>query len=115
MITHALRLVKSIFHPHRVKDCKDPHIMIYKEGFTQVNSNKTPIEFSTAPVVIDKIRINHYWTRDEAYFFEVKVPRQWREGFVGIENRLNGLNKVHDGTILRFAAPLRVRMNLNKL
>ena len=29
----------------------------------------------TNQVYIDKLRINHYWTRDEKYLYEYKIPR----------------------------------------
>jgi hypothetical protein len=53
---------KTVFHPLYASDYKNPHFPTYLFG--QAVSGK------------GKIRINHYWARDEAFFFEQKVKRQ---------------------------------------
>lgn len=69
------------------------------------------------PINIDIARINHYWTRDEKYFREKKVPRRKRcEGAAFTEERVQAtmqdLNQELDGAILRFVPALRERLGL---
>lgn len=105
--------IKSIVRPKHVSSCENPHFCFLNEGQVQVNANK---EIFTGPfspyITIDKIRINHYWTRDEAFFNHIKIKRRmdWKEGMDGILNRKNKLSIVEDHEILRFAKKLRKKM-----
>jgi len=106
-------LIKSIVRPDRVKSCESPHCCYLLQPYSQVNENKEPFEGTTSPYVsIDKIRINHYWTRDEDFFNRVKIGRRqsWQEGTDGIINRKNNLNAEKDGAILRFVPQLRKKI-----
>jgi hypothetical protein len=125
---------KSIIQLDRAISCRDPHAFLYKEGYYHVDTNKKEfmgkqynpwdIEKAKCPaesklelpmIHIDKIRINHYWSRDESYFHNVKIPRQLRrsdplEYWLKYEAQLN---QVLDTTILRFAPRLRKAMKLD--
>lgn len=47
--------VKSIVRPEYVTDCKNPHYCVYKIGYTQVTSNKTPFKgCASSSVAVDK-------------------------------------------------------------
>lgn len=65
-------------------------------------------------VDISKVRINHYWTRDEKYFREKKINRYlgW-----GVRNegrtRYPFLNLEYDGSILKYTKELRQKMDLD--
>ena len=95
--------VKGISRPHRVLDYSDPHRVIPRKGYTTV-------ELET-----DLLQVNHYWTRDEHYFFNFKIPRrekietsretcmQWAEDNNGPANKFSL-------PILRFIPELRSRM-----
>ncbi len=66
---------------------------------------------------IDRLRIHHYWTRDEKYFREKKIPRKkWMRGVEyteeRIQKRLRDLNQIEDRSILRFVPALRARLGL---
>jgi hypothetical protein len=105
--------VKSIVRPRKVSHMSDPHFAKYTEGYFQVNSDKKQISGSITPyVAADKIRINHYWTRDEWYFYNVKCARRqkWQEGYQGQINRLRNLNHSPDYTIQRFVPALKTKM-----
>ena len=107
--------VKSIIQHKKVRDIKDPHKVEYKKNYSQVNSDHAPFRNSTSPhVVVDKIRINHYWSRDLWYFVNFKCARRqkWQEGPDGQILREANLNAVYDDTILRFVPELRKRMVL---
>lgn len=108
--------VKSIVRPFAVDKITDPHYVVYKEGFTQVNPDKETFDGSHAPYIsIDKVRINHYWTRDEWFFYNRKCARRqkWQEGQDGQINRMNALNQIYDDSIFRFVPLLKERMGLN--
>lgn len=68
--------IKSIVQPHFVETCDNPHFCIYKPGHTQVTANKAPFVGPQSPSVeVDKVRINHYWSRDITFFWETKIGR----------------------------------------
>lgn len=107
------QFVKSIVHPETVERISDPHFVFYKTGFFHINTDKFPIKKSIAPyVVIDKLRINHYWSRDEWFFYNFKCPRRqkWQEGFAGQVSRLDLINQEKDDIMLRFVPALRKAM-----
>lgn len=68
--------------------------------------------FATPP--IDKIRINHYWWRDEKYFQEVKRPR--RSGWLSVyqdaevDARRQIYNTVYDPSMAPFIEATRQNM-----
>lgn len=104
--------IKSIVRPTRVANCHDAHIMTYKKGFFSVNTERMRIYQSINPVIIGRLQINHYWTKDEKFLYEVKIPRRngWQEGLDGILNRAARINKEVDTTIQRFVPALRKRL-----
>ncbi|OJU81846.1 MAG: hypothetical protein BGO10_08140 [Chlamydia sp. 32-24] len=107
------RYVKTIFQPKAVIEIKDPHIPKFKPNCYAVNSKKMRIRNSSTPeVVIDDIRINHYWSRDEEFFYNVKCARRqkWQEGFDGQLARLASINQVEDFEILKFLPQLKVKL-----
>lgn len=74
---------KSLFRPGHVKYCVDPHTVVYYPWSYAVDPDKCvfPWKFHHAhPVKADKIRINHYWARDEAFFYERKIARNQHWG-----------------------------------
>lgn len=108
--------VKTILHPEAVKSMSDPHFAHYKNEQFQVNSHmaRTPNSNNT-DFDLEYIRINHYWSRDEHHFFNIKSPRRasWQEGLNGQLARLRNLNEVEDVAIQRFVPALRKNMGLD--
>ncbi len=108
------RHVKSIVRPETVACCNNPHFVVHKFGYQQVDANKKPLKGPTSSEpLIDKIRINHYWARDEHYFYGVKLARQTVWGYGGMhvnDNVLRELNAVPDETILHFVPGLKKQM-----
>lgn len=107
--------VKSIVRPSRVRDITDPHFVRYKHGYFQVNTNKEQTANAISQIILtDKLRINHYWTKDEEFFNTVKIGRReaWTEGYQNIMTRAGNLNQVHDNIMSRFVPHLRKRMGL---
>lgn len=107
------RQVKCIVQPFRTTHFCNPHYGIYANG-THVTTRGTPIEGAWSPhVLIDTLRINHYWSRDEEYFEQRKCTRRtsWSEEPNTQRARLANINKVIDKDICRFASLLRTAMN----
>lgn len=109
--------VKSIVQPMRVSNCKNPHHCLYKKDYYSVNTNKDVCPGPwNEPILTDKIRINHYWVRDEEFLHNVKIPRnvKWGGNTDGILARVNIMNQEYDPIMLRFTDKLRQRMGFNK-
>lgn len=105
--------VKIIVNPKRVKKFKSPHRAIYKSGYYAYNSNNRVISGSiTSYILTDKIRINHYWSRDEEFFHRFKVPRRedWADG--GSYERLQNINKEEDPAIMKYVPELKKVLNI---
>ena len=105
--------VKSIVQPLHVQRALGPHNFLFIKKSYQVNSSKTRFEGPWSPsILVDKIRINHYWSRDEAFFYGVKIPRRqaWQEGLEGVLKRNVEISKVYDDSIVRFAPKLKKRL-----
>ncbi len=67
--------VKCIVRPEYVSTIVNPHWAFYHTG-CHVNADKISfIDHETPYVSIDKIRINHYWSRDIDFLLNVKWPR----------------------------------------
>lgn len=106
--------VKSIVRPECVVKCISPHRFTYKFGYCAVNSNRQKIRRPKQPVLIDQVRINHYWTRDESYFINKKMRRQKERGRPEERTllRANQYNVVYDPCILRFVPKLKENIGL---
>jgi hypothetical protein len=93
---------KSIVRPDRTESFESPHVAHYKSGHAHL------------PLCRDLIQINHYWTKDDAFFKEVKIPRNAERG-VPVQTSIAWaavMNKEAQPSapILRFAPSLRKRM-----
>jgi hypothetical protein len=93
---------KSIVRTDRTNSFESPHVAHYNAGHSHM------------PLFHDLIQINHYWTKDEAFFTEVKVPRNARRG-VPVETSISWAAAMNKETrmsapILRFIPSLRERM-----
>lgn len=104
--------VKSIVRPERVASCDNPHYVIYESGYGQVTPDGTPFEGRLSPTIqIDRLRINHYTLRDEAYFRAQKIPRlqKWWNGanLTDWEAKYKASAQVEDLAIHRFVPKLR--------
>lgn len=94
---------KSIVRADRTNSVESPHVALYNAGHSHV------------PLFPDLIQINHYWTKDDAFFNEVKVPRNARRG-VPVETSISWAAAMNKETrmsapILRFVPSLRKRMS----
>ncbi len=114
---HWNSFIKSIIRPEYAEDWSSVHHVDYKSGYSQVNSDKVPFYGMWAPyIVADKIRINHYWVRDEYYFLNVKVPRRakWGVNYAEMMRRVEEMNKEKDEVLLKFVPELRRKLGYDK-
>lgn len=94
---------KSIVRPKYVKGIFSAHYCLYVEGHRR------------EMLPYDLLRINHYWTRDNDFFLNVKIPRRegWGQEKGSAMAWASGMNvKSTDNPILRFIPKLRVRLGL---
>ncbi len=93
---------KSIVRPKYVSNAASPHYCGYTQGRRHIMLN-----FNVA-------QINHYWTKDEKFLLEVKIPRRqaWGQSTDSVINWSNGMNKEtpYGKPILRFIPELRKKM-----
>jgi hypothetical protein len=99
---------KTICMVDCVSHVMSPHYMLYKSGWRHC----TPSGHFGTGIEIDKIRINHYWARDEWYLENVKIPRRrvWGTDAAECRRWAEANNGAHDTSIFRFIEPLRKRM-----
>lgn len=102
--------VKSIVRPKFVWKISDPHCCSFLPGHYQVNADMEPFDGPYCPVKVDKIRINHYWTRDEHFFVKEKIPRRKRWGDNNYELRADNINKIVDTAIHKYVAQLKQKL-----
>lgn len=94
-------MFKTIVRPKYVKEA-NIHISSYHDHLAAVYANHNKFThrptFKTPP--IEKIRINHYWWRDEKYFQEVKRPRrlEWLSNYSNkeVDEKRATYNMVYD-------------------
>ena len=92
--------IKSIVKVNEVESCTNPHFFIYKNGGHAVSENKERIDGPFSPYIsFNKIRINHYWSRDLDFFYNIKLPRREKWGADSqseISNEKIYMNDIYD-------------------
>jgi hypothetical protein len=109
------RYIKSIVRPERVSHFTNPHMPVYHEDFFGVNTDKLPLETMWSDYYqTNRLCVNHYWTRDEDYFYHQKLERhkRWRgkPDPQAIKAIIDNLNKEQNIDILRFLPKLKKSM-----
>lgn len=106
--------IKSIVKPEFAIEFQNPHYANYLDKYSQVNTDKVPFQGPFSPYIkVDKLRINHYWLRDEYYFITNKLPRGIRWGYPDIMKHYEELNKFTDKTIHRYVLDLKKNLKMN--
>ena len=112
---------KSIVQPRCVDYFKQVHSAVYFPPYFHVDGRKKRIadkvlRSKSSQESRDIIRINHYWTRDEDYFYNIKLPCRQRRGWSLANNieRMKELNHHFEYSIFRFIPGLRARMKINQ-
>lgn len=103
-------MTKCILRPHVTEEIHVHHSNL-KKGYKFVHDRPGIIN-------VKEIQINHYWTRDEDFFYKTKIERKLRAKGENhrkiMMQKLNDLNKVEDKTIFKYVPELRKRMGLDK-
>lgn len=110
------RYMKSIVRPERASHFLNPHHPIYREPYYQVNTDKLSSEgpYFSSYIQTNKLQINHYWTRDETFFYEKKIMRQKKWGCSpNAADILDRFNAEKDEIILRFVPDLKKQMSIS--
>lgn len=105
---------KSIVRPERVAEVCSPHYVHYQKGICHCTPSNKPV---LPPCIeIDQLRINHYWSRDEWYLNEIKIPRRLKWGTPPevCQQWTQANNSMYNDAILRFVPALRKKMGLDR-
>jgi len=103
------KYIKMLVQPIYV-DCffNNPHYCLFKEGYFAVNSDKIPIQdlCEMQPILIDTIRLHHYWFGDRNWFISNKLPRRKKWGVPITTHHLDAFidsfNQEKDISMLKF-------------
>lgn len=107
--------VKLIVQPGKVSSIENPHYFEYLPPFYAVDSDKNPLPANAVgkTVLIDRVRINHYWFGTLEFFNQQKVPRRRQWGFpmdpLSVAHLLSTCNEIYDDAMLRFTPLLKLR------
>lgn len=103
---------KSIMRTERIHFLS-VHNALYLYGYFDVSTHK--IHSEQAPIETDIAVLNHYWTRDEDFFFSTKVARRQRLGVSYTEEQIqeifSSFNQVPDTGIQRYSPKLKAHLD----
>ena len=110
------KVIKSIVQPDKVSCCVNPHWVYFDKGYTVNTDFKKCNEALSPTVCIDKIRLNHYWPRDEEYLYTVKYEHIHKyspeTSIDDLKRMTDPYNAEYDYTIGRYVPRLRKNMDL---
>lgn len=110
------RVVKLIVQPHRVQSIRSPHFFEYQPGYFAVDSLKRPLsaQIEGLSVLIDTVRINHYWCGTYDWLVHNKIPRREKWGYIFSKQMIDEIvcsfNQIIDTSILHFIPALRLKV-----
>lgn len=113
---HVMNLTtKTICRPERVQKYWANTGAFYPPFIAVTLNGKPGLD---QPIQINKLRIHHYWTRHEEFFYSTKIPRREKLEQRDYSNEeihqlIDDLDRVYDPTILRFVPQLRAKLGLN--
>jgi hypothetical protein len=100
-------IIKSIVRPHAIKEY-NIHEGVYKQSFYVIPQGGKE---RFLPVQVDRLRINHYWTRADDFFYTVKIDRRCQyskpDYYQTMLQKYADLNAVEDRIMDRFVQPLK--------
>lgn len=105
--------IKSIIRPECALHMISPHSAMLIPGTIQVNPHKKEFIGPFTEITVDKLRINHYWTRDEHFLHTVKIGRRGKVNDEIILWRADQLNQELDTEIYKYVPDLRKAMLLD--
>lgn len=99
--------IKTIACPRLVKGCVNPHFFYYKWNLLACDENLIPHNSGCYnPVSVYKLRINHYWSRDRDFFYNVKLKRRnkWYQNNSNDIRSEMEMNVEYDPILYRFGS-----------
>jgi hypothetical protein len=108
-------MFKPIVRPEYVDCCENSHYCLMLSGFNSVTEDFEPLTYhSIRSVKNTKLAVNHYWTRDIAFFEEHKLPQLVNFGASKDQclKNLIDLDEAEHKAILRWVPKLRTCMSL---
>lgn len=106
--------VKSIVRPERVVSMSAHNPTKLYRNFFQVTTDKIKFTGPYSPTVaLDKLRINHYWTRDKKWLTTVKMAHRYdydKRGPAWVLEQASVMDKEQDYTIQKFVTWLKQNM-----
>jgi hypothetical protein len=113
------RYSKSIVRPERVERMAVQEAAVLKPGYTRVAAGRNYAlmqEEKLVPVMdVSRMRLNHYWTRDEWFLENVKIPRRIAltgDGREWAMSEAATFDEMDDYVILRYVPEVRRRLGL---
>ncbi len=111
MENHKKIFIKSIVQPNKIKKFHVHHTEQFYDNYFQVTPDKVRFEgpFMNSNT-INKLRINHYWTRDNQYLHEIKIPRRYafdKSSQEWVLQAAETMNKKKDLTIHKYLKSLK--------
>lgn len=107
--------IKSIVQPKYASNFPNPHYCIYKKGKYCVDALMRKIKgWDGNEKLLDQIRINHYWTRNNRYFQEKKIPsrvkRRQSENRQKLTDWAENFNASTNTDILQYVPLLKLKV-----
>jgi hypothetical protein len=102
------KYIKVIIQPDTVHSfSQNPHYCLFYDGYHLVNSDKRILPLrEVQPIVIDTVRIHHYWFGDRQWFLHNKLIRRKQWGIDihpdYLDTFINSFNQEKDTAMHRF-------------
>lgn len=113
---HQHKIIKSIVQPHRVSHCVNPHWVVFHQGCTVNTGYKKCVEALSPTICVDKIKLHHYWPRDEEYLLTRKYEHISKyspeTSTADLQRMIEPYNEVYDYSVQRFVPLLRKNMGM---
>jgi len=89
---------KSIINVEKASHCVDPHFFFYHQGYAVTEQYVRQHGSVAETHSVQKLRINHYWSRDLDFFWNNKIPRhlKWSSNYDELVQREKDFNLVYD-------------------
>ena len=113
-------LCKAIVRPREVVKFVTPHHAIYRGGQLAVNAGGTSVEGPQAPIALERVRINHYYTKSVEDFLGARSRRGQADGHYqrSLEDLLE-IEENHgaatDDYVLRFVEPVKMALDARQM
>jgi Glycosyltransferase family 92 len=108
LITPQNRVIKSIVDPSRVSRCASAHHFLYEDGLA-ADENGYPIGpgHFTNSISIERLRVNHYYSKSESEFSRKRAGRRPDTGMGGVLHSEAATGEERDEAIVAYAPRVR--------